>query len=98
MELVNYNFFHTDSPTPAGGSAIYVNKALKTIPRPDLEIDLPFVESCWVEIDPCNKKKHIMIGCIYKHPSANIDEFISKFEQLVEEININRYDTISWVI
>ena len=34
-----------------------------------------------------------MIGSIYKHPSANIDEFISKFEQLIEELNINRYDT-----
>ena len=52
LDIPNYNFFHTDSPTPAGGAAIYVNKALKAIPRPDLKIDLPLVESCWVEIDP----------------------------------------------
>ena len=48
FEISNYNFFHTDSPTPAGGAAIYVNKALKAIPRPDFKIDLPLVESCWV--------------------------------------------------
>ena len=45
-ELLNYNLFHVDSPTLAGGVAIYVNKVLKTIPRPDLKIDLPLVESC----------------------------------------------------
>mgnify|MGYP000618669845 FL=1 len=41
LDISNYNFFHTDSPTPAGGAAIYVNKALKAIPRPDLKKDLP---------------------------------------------------------
>ena len=55
--------------------SIYVKDTIKAIPRPELKIDLPLIESCWVEMDPCNKKKHIMIGCIYKHPSANVDEF-----------------------
>lgn len=75
VDLPNYNFFRADSPTLAGGTAIYTKDSLKTIPRPELKIDLPLVESCWVEIDPCNNKKHIMIGCIYKHPSADVDEF-----------------------
>ena len=39
-ELLNYNLFHVDSPTLAAGVTIYANKALKTIPRPDLKIDL----------------------------------------------------------
>ena len=70
LDIPKYNFFHTDSPTRAGGAAIYVNKVLKAIPRSDLKIDLPLVESCWVEIDPNNNRKHIMIGCMYKHPPA----------------------------
>ena len=64
VDLPNYNLFHSDSPTLAGGTAIYVNDTLNTIPRPDLKIDLSSVESCWVEIDPAHNKKHIMIGCI----------------------------------
>ena len=56
-------FFHTDPPTTAGGRALYVSKDLKVIPRSDLRIDLPRVESCWVEIDHCNNKKH-MVGCV----------------------------------
>ena len=62
LDIPKYNFFHIDSPTRAGGAAIYVNKVLKAIPRPDLKIDLPLVESCWVEIDPNNNRKLIMIG------------------------------------
>lgn len=92
VDLSNYNFFHSDSPKLAGGTAIYVNDTLKTIPRPDLIIDLSSVESCWVEIDPGNNKKHIMIGCIYKHPSANVDEFTSILNEFLQELNMNRYE------
>jgi len=46
----------------------------------------------WVEIDPCNKKKHIMVGCVYKHPSANVEEFTLKFEELLKELNLNKDD------
>ena len=81
LDIPNYNVFHTDSPTRAGGALIYVNKVLKAIPRPDLKIDLPLVESCWVEIDPNNNRKHIMIGCICKHPPANVEEFTLKQTQ-----------------
>ena len=79
-------FFHTDSPTRAGGAAIYVDKVLKAIPRPDLKIDLPLVESCWVEIDPNNNRKHIMIGCIYKHPTANVVEFTLKCHEFLHKL------------
>ena len=82
IELLNYNLSHVDSPTLAGGVAIYAKKVLKTIPRPDLKIDLPLVESCWIEIDPCNNNRHILIGCIYRHPSAGVDEFTAKLEEL----------------
>ena len=72
--------------------AIHANKVLKTIPRPDLKIDLPLVESCWIEIDPWNNKRHILIGCIYRHPSAGMDEFTVKLEELIKESNLNKYD------
>ena len=43
-------------------------------------------ETCWVEIDLCNGQKHIFVGCIYKHPSASIDEF-----KICLEVTIKRY-------
>ena len=28
--------------------------------RPDLHLNMPLVESCWIEIDPYNHKAHIL--------------------------------------
>ena len=76
VDLVNCELYHTDSPTSsAGGAAIYITKTLKSIPRPDIIFNMQLVESCWVEINPCNSKSPILIGSIYRHPGANIEEF-----------------------
>lgn len=74
-----------------GGAAIYISKSLKSIPRPDIKFDMQLVESCWAEIDPCNGKAHVLIGCIYRHPSANIEEFTSQFDELIKRFNQNKY-------
>ena len=39
---------------------------------------MPLVDSVWVEIATPKNKKPILVGCIYKHPGANIDEFKGK--------------------
>ena len=44
-------------------------------------MDVELVKSCWVEVDPCNGKAHVVIGCIYGHPSANIDDFTRKLDE-----------------
>lgn len=51
VDIESYNFYHTDSPTNAGGAALYINNSLKTIPRPDIKFDMNLVESCWAHID-----------------------------------------------
>ena len=65
MDLLNYELYDTDSPTLAGGAAIYITKTLKSITRPGIKFYMHLVELCWVEIDPCNGKARIFIGCIY---------------------------------
>ena len=44
-------FFHMDSPTNAGGAALYIANNLKAVPRPDIKFDVALVESCWAQID-----------------------------------------------
>ena len=51
VSIKGYNFFHTDSPTNAGGAALYIANNLKAVPRPDIKFDVALVESCWAEID-----------------------------------------------
>ena len=66
--------YQTDSPTPAGGVALNVSKALTSFLRSDITLDMPLVESVWVEIATPKNQEPILVGCIYKNPGANIDE------------------------
>ena len=67
IDIPQYNFFHTDSETAAGGAALNVSNNLKAIPRADIKFTMPLVESCWAEIIVNNNKPNIIIGCIYRH-------------------------------
>ena len=91
IELPHYYFFDHDSHTAAGG--LYISKNWKSIPRPDLQLDVELVKSCWVEVYSCNGKAHVVIGCVYRHPSANIDDFTRKLDELIK--NLNRKKTLS---
>ena len=49
---------------------------------------MQLVESCWV--DPGNGKAPILIGSIYGHPGANIEEFTKQVHDLIKKLQ-NRY-------
>ena len=80
IDIPQYNFFHTDSETAAGGAALYISNNLKAIPRADIKFTMPLVESCWAEIIVNNDKPNIIIGCIYRHPSANMPGFTQELK------------------
>ena len=88
IDINNYNFFHVDSPTQAGGAGLYINNNLKVSPRPDIKFVLSQVESCWAEID-CGipNKPNILVGCIYRHPSEDLSLFTSEFESIISNIS-----------
>lgn len=54
-------------------------------------MESPLVESVWVEIAQSSNKKPILVGCIYKHPGANIEELKDKFNETTIQFNANRY-------
>ena len=62
----------------------------RNLPRPDIKFNTQLVESCWVEIDPCNGKAPILIGSIYRHPGANIEEFTKQVDDLIKKLQ-NRH-------
>ena len=78
--LPNYSVIQTPSDSSAGGSLLYVSDRLNFKPRNDLSSLMnksSQLESTFIEII-YNKKKNILIGCIYKHPKMSIDEFNNK--------------------
>ena len=91
IDIPSYNLFHTDSQTMAGGAGLYISKDLQTIHRPDLKFTIPLVESCWSENVTSNGKSNIIIGCIYRHPTANLSEFTPELENLLKQLNQKNY-------
>ena len=89
IDIAGYNFFHTDSKMAAGGAGIYIfAKHCKVNSRKDLEINQELVESCWIEVDtPIRRKKPIVIGCIYRHPKSNFEQFAENLEEILRNLN-----------
>ena len=81
-----------DSPTNAGGAALYTANNLQAVPRPDIKFDVALVESCWAEIDAGEGKKKIIIGCIYKHPTCNLEQFRNQLNDKIKTINPKRHE------
>ena len=89
IDLPNYKFYCTDSKTMAGGVGIYFSSSLNAIHRSDLSFNSVEAESCWIEILQ-EHKPSIIVGCIYRHPSSNLANFISQLENLVSPLNQSR--------
>ena len=75
ISIPNYSYESCPTEANAGGTLIYIRNHLSYKTRNDLKIYKSFeLESTFIEI--CNTKKtNIIIGCIYEHPSMNINEF-----------------------
>ena len=75
INIPNYCYEFCPTEANVGGTLIYIRNHLSYKKRNDLKVYISFeLESTFTEI--CNTKKaNIIIGCIYKHPSMNINEF-----------------------
>ena len=73
-----------------GGVGIYILSSLNAIHRSDLSFKSVEAESCGIEILQ-EHKPSIIAGCIYRHPSSNLDNFISQLENLVSPLNQSKH-------
>ena len=88
IELEIYSIVHTPAKIAAGGALLYINKRLSCHPRNDLNIYMPGkLESIFIEV-VCPKSCNIIAGCIYKHPSLQVDNFTNDIIlTLLEKLN-----------
>ena len=84
--------------TAAGGAGIYVCKNLKVIERPDTKFSIDLIESCWAKFEPGIRKKKIVIGCIYRHPRANVKIFTDQLNELLKDIITGNTNSVYWAI
>ena len=85
--LQGYKCYYTPTEASKGGTVLYVNKKFNSKPRNDLDNILyrsKTLESSFIEIiNP--GKKNIVIGCIYRHPSMDLNEFNERYLNILLE-------------
>ena len=87
IEIENYSFYHTPTPSHCGGVAIYIKSNLECELLTKYSTVHPSIcESIFLEIK--NKtKKNIIIGCVYRHPSPPISSFSEEyFESMLRKL------------
>ena len=76
-----------DFKEKGGGVSIFIKNGISYKERDDLTILLPYMECLFIEMH-INKKKYI-IGGFYRVPDTNINLFIEKYNDIVEQLKTN---------
>ena len=89
ININGYKCYSTHTEADKGGALLYIKEDCNVKPLPKLDRIMykpKHLESVFVEI--CNKnKKNIIIGCIYRHPSMDLQEFNEDFfDPLMENL------------
>ena len=74
------------SKTAKGGVAIYTKSDINAFLREDLSKVEKSFETVWIEIQ-IDGSKNIVIGCAYRHPHGNIDDFVDHLTKCLAKIN-----------
>lgn len=86
INIPGYSFISTNSRTAAGVVAIYIANELDLFRRRDIELSGDNIESCWVEIRR-EKLKNAVIGCLYRHPSNDRQQFLQTLREQLDNLN-----------
>ncbi|XP_065645746.1 uncharacterized protein LOC136076200 [Hydra vulgaris] len=95
INLSGYVYEHTPTKTSFGGALLYISNKLVYKSRNNLLMYKPqFLESVFVEII-FPKKSNIIVGCVYRHPNMDINEFIVSYQAILfEKIAVEKNKTI----
>ena len=89
VDIPGYTLFKSSSTSQNGGVGLYIKNSLTSNPRVDLDSCSDDFETIWVEIE--NKEdKDFLICCVHRHPSSNVDNLNSHFQNLLSKISSNK--------
>ena len=97
VQIPNYSLEIDNSPTNAGGTAMYINNDIEYKLRKDLNFGVTKCEMNFIEIMNVNSnvtdkdKKHKkqdkpIIGVIYRHPKNDLEAFLESFQEKLDPI------------
>ena len=87
IEIDGYDFVHTKTTTQCGGVGIYIKSGIEYEVLDHLSLTHHNVsESIFIEIKN-NRRKKVIIGCIYRHPRP-VPEFLNiYFDKMLDNIS-----------
>ena len=84
IKIPGYTFILDNSPTCAGGTAIYVSDGLTYKERDDIVFNYPNVEACFIEIICKRPGSNPIFGAMYRHPNFYARPFCSHLGEFLE--------------
>ena len=69
---------------------MYVKTSLASRVRPDFSFNFNSFEVVWVELENKNAK-NFLIGCVYSHPSSDIDILLDYFTSLFPKLTNKQF-------
>ena len=84
VRIEGYRIVYDNSPTNAGGTAIYVSDNLNFNKRPDIKFEHPECEACFIEVVCDTPTPNPIFGALYRHPVKNVQLFTSYLGEFLE--------------
>ena len=87
ISIPNYDLIFDNSPTNAGGVAIFVKNELKYQIRQDIRLNVDGCESIFLHLESFSRNScvsSLLIGCVYRHPKPSSLHFV---EELLEKLH-----------
>lgn len=72
-----------------GGVSLYIKNHISYKKRPDLDAICNSIETLFIEIgkNECNYNRNIVVGCIYRPPDSNLEQFLDNITHLFDTLN-----------
>ena len=86
IEIQGYKFFHADSVSNAGGVGMYVSEDFQFSCENSFGFSNNGCENMWININT-KLAQNFLVGVVYRHPNANIKDFIDHFNDTLQKIN-----------
>ena len=87
IKIPNYKLIYFNSPTNAGGVAIYVSKNFKILSIDQQELQIQSCEDLWLLVSLRNSPVIFTIEVVYRHPHSDLKEFLDSLNDKL--INLN---------
>ena len=90
VTLPNYELLYSNSPTNAGGVAMYISKnfAIQSVSKQDLLIQN--CEDLWLHVSLRNTPMQFVIGVLYRHPHNSVREFLERLNNKIADLNSSK--------